>query len=194
MKRGSGWGIALPVVTILGVIALGTASAAVVNAKSPHRIQYSPSSRLASHSAQPTTDSAKDEATELRGTVSTEPTETSENSAEPTHTPNVRHTQSPEPSHTPTVTAVSRDQAIAIAKAKYPAGVLQEAHLQRYHKALTWKVVLRGDRGAHAFIWVDATTGSIVHERYVTPPAERATPTPDPQREHLEPTHTPNHP
>jgi len=100
--------------------------------------------------------------------TSPEPVETSE-AAEPTPE------ATPETTTDTSVVYLSRDEAIAIAQARYPLGNVRSAEFDNEDGTAVWKVSLRTDDGARASIWVDATTGAIVRERFKDAPAPKAT-------------------
>lgn len=100
--------------------------------------------------------------------TSPEPVETSE-AAEPTPE------ATPETTTDTSVVYLTRDEAIAIAQARYPLGNVREAEFENEDGTAVWKIDLRTDDGARAKIWVDATTGAIVRERFKDAPAPKAT-------------------
>jgi len=100
--------------------------------------------------------------------TSPEPVETSE-AAEPTPE------ATPETTTDTSVVYLTRDEAIAIAQARYPLGNMREAEFENEDGTAVWKIDLRTDEGARAKIWVDAVTGTIVRERFKDAPAPKAT-------------------
>lgn len=94
--------------------------------------------------------------------------------AEPTAEPVVEPTAEPttEPTTDPTPALLTRDEAIAIAQARYPAGTVRGTELEDEDGgAPTWRIRLATDAGDRATIWIDATSGSIVKERFTNAPA-----------------------
>ena len=104
--------------------------------------------------------------------TSPEPVETTE-AAEPTTEATPETT--PETTTDTSVVYLTRDEAIAVAKARYPLGNVRSAEFDNEDGTAVWKVSLRTDDGARASIWVDATTGAIVRERFKDAPAPKAT-------------------
>ena len=100
--------------------------------------------------------------------TSPEPVETTE-AAEPTPE------ATPETTTDTSVVYLTRAEAIAIAQARYPLGNVREAEFENEDGTAVWKIDLRTDEGARAKIWVDATTGAIVRERFKDAPAPKAT-------------------
>ena len=100
--------------------------------------------------------------------TSPEPVETTE-AAEPTPE------ATPETTTDTSVVYLTRAEAIAIAQARYPLGNVREAEFENEDGTAVWKIDLRTDEGARAKIWVDATTGAIVRERFKNAPAPKAT-------------------
>jgi len=100
--------------------------------------------------------------------TSPEPVETSE-AAEPTPE------ATPETTTDTSVVYLTQEEAIAIAQARYPLGNVREAEFENEDGTAVWKIDLRTDEGARAKIWVDATTGAIVRERFKDAPAPKAT-------------------
>ena len=101
--------------------------------------------------------------------TSPEPVETTEAAVEPTTE------ATPETTTDTSVVYLTRAEAIAIAQARYPLGNVREAEFENEDGTAVWKIDLRTDEGARAKIWVDATTGAIVRERFKDAPAPKAT-------------------
>ena len=118
-------------------------------------------------------------------TPDTTPNATPEATNEPDDDNGVDATTSPIPSQNDV--AVTRDQAIAIAQARFPQGALHKVELESEDGAVVWKIDLRAADGSRAKMWVDASTGTIVRERFKD--AKNATPRPSasPRDDHANP-------
>ena len=96
--------------------------------------------------------------------TSLEPTTEATPGATPEATPGATPEATPEVTVDPTVT---RDEAIAIAQARYPDLRLYGVEFGIEDGVTVWKVDLRaGGDGARAKVYVDATTGTVVRDRF----------------------------
>lgn len=147
-------GLTTKVVVGAAAVALtGAGAVATMSATAP--ASASTSNAVGGSSAGPISSSSTPEAT-----VDATP----EATREPGDDNGVDATNSPTPSQDDV--AVTRDQAIAIAQARFPQGALHEVELESEDGTVVWKVDLRAVDGSRAKIWVDASTGTIVRERF----------------------------
>ncbi len=61
---------------------------------------------------------------------------------------------------------ISETRAVAIAKRRYPNSTLKDVDLERKHGALVWKVKLDRRGKGHEDVWVDASSGVIVSDKF----------------------------
>jgi len=149
------------VVGAAAVVLTGAGAVATISTSAPASASNAASGSSASQTVAPSTPDATVDATP-------------ETTDEPGDDDGVDATTSPTPS--PDEVAVTRDQAIAIAQARFPQGLLHELELESEDGTVVWKVDLRAADGSRAKIWVDASTGTIVRERFKD--AKNATPRP----------------